>query len=192
MLLQPLAGRDDPLELKLIPVAQGAKQQETPTEVDQFDEELSNEFIARDVETLLPDPLEQPAPEIDWYGAMHDVVASNDPFATPSMHPEFDELRRIAKIQFRKSEAPEEKEIWENVEKDQMGRTILRAADCYRVLDDPRVTNRWYQENFGQYMVYCDRAFRGPKELPFVADIVERYSYLQRHEEKAERDIIDN
>lgn len=189
---QPTAESNDPLELKLIPVEQKVKQEEIAIELEQLADELSTESLAVDIETLLPDPLEQPVPEIDWYGAMHDIVEINDPFAVPSMHPEFDELRRIAKIQFRKSEAPEKKEIWENVEKDQMGRTILRAGDCYRVLDDQRVTNRWYQENFGQYIVYCDRYFDGPKELPFVAEIVERYSYLQRHEDMAESSILDN
>ena len=179
MLWQPTAGTNDPLELKLIPVTQKEKQEDIATEVEQFAEELSKELPADETETLLPDPLEQPAPEIDWYGAMHDIVENNDPFAAPSMHAEFDELRRIAKIQFRKSAAPEKKEIWDNVEKDMLGRTLLRAGDCYRVLDDPSVSNQWLQETFGQYMVYCEHYIDGPKELPFVAEIVERYSYLQ-------------
>ena len=47
------------------------------------------------------------------------------------------------------------------------------------VLEDPRVTNRWAQENFGQYFVYCETQKAAPKNLPFVAQIVERHDYLQ-------------
>ena len=97
------------------------------------------------------------------------------------MHPEFDERRRVARIRFRKSAAPVKKEIWDNVEKDQMGRTILRAGDCYRVLDDPSAANQWLQDNFTQYMFFCSSAGKTiPKELPFVAEIRERYVYLQQ------------
>ena len=61
-----------------------------------------------------------------------------------------------------------------------MGKTILRAGDCYRVLDDPSVANQWLQENFTQYMTFCSNGKSIPKELPFVAEVVERYAYLQQ------------
>ena len=62
-----------------------------------------------------------------------------------------------------------------------MGRTILRAGDCYRVLDDPSAANQWLQDNFTQYMFFCSSAGKTiPKELPFVADIRERYVHLQQ------------
>ena len=90
------------------------------------------------------------------------------------IHPaEFRSHRRLAY-------APVKKEIWDNVEKDQMGRTILRAGDCFRVLDDPSVANQWLQENFTQYMIFCSNGKTIPKALPFVAEVVERYAYLQQ------------
>jgi hypothetical protein len=184
---------DSALEVRLVPLAQDVSPkdqliEELPTAVT---EQLANKLPAEsktgaDVETLLPDPLQQDAPPVDWYAIMQDVVQSDDLFATPSMHPDQDERRRIARIQFRKSAAPPDKKIWDNVEKDQQGRTILRAGDCYRVLDDTRATNQWYQENFGQYFIYCDGGKSPPKKLPFVAEVVERRSYLQTGADKVD------
>ena len=153
------------------------------TLTEQLAEDLSAEPQADvDIES---DPSERTTPAVDWYAVMQKAVRSDKLYEIRTMHPEFDEQRRVARLRFRKSEAPVEKPIWENVEKDQTGRTILRAGDCYRVLDDPRVTNRWAQETFGQYMIYCDGGKSGPKELPFVEKIVERYAYL-RHSNGAE------
>ena len=111
---------------------------------------------------------------------MQKVIKNDSLFVTPTMHPELDEQRRVARILFRKSNTPVKKEIWDNVEKDQMGRTILRAGDCHRVLEDPSAANQWLHENFTQYMIFCSNGKTIPKELPFVADIVERYAYLQQ------------
>jgi hypothetical protein len=123
----------------------------------------------------------KPSPHVDWYAALDRAAIESVEQAgkSPSMSPQFDELRLVARERYRKSEAPVKKPIWENVEKDQMGRTILRAGDCYRVLDDPSVANRWAQEHFTQYILFCGSGKQLPKELPFVADIVARYAYLQ-------------
>lgn len=181
---------DEPIQLQLIQQANDELPEdpvisEPPAEAlaEQLTEDLPTESLADvDIESAPP---EQPTPSVDWYAVLQEAVRSDKLYETRTMHPEFDEQRRIARLRFRKSEAPVEKPIWENVEKDQTGRTILRAGDCYRVLDDPRVTNRWAQETFGQYMIYCDGGKSGPKELPFVEKIVERYAYL-RHSNGAE------
>lgn len=98
-----------------------------------------------------------------------------------SVNPGFEKARREAAVRFRASVAPEKRHIWDNVEKDQLGRTILRDGNCFRVLDDPNATNRWAFENFDQYIVYCDFVFGGGKgkELPWVEIIRERYPYLR-------------
>jgi hypothetical protein len=130
-------------------------------------------------------PSNESAPEVsfEWYAMLDAVVEQFNAKADtpPSLSPRFDELRRVAKIRFAPVADFGPKPIWENVETDQMGRTILRFGDCYRVLEDWRVTNRWAQENFGQYIVYCDPSSSSPKELPFVAQIIERYDYLHDH-----------
>ena len=145
-------------------------------------EELPSESQSEgDVEPLMPEFHDDSAATADWHAILQDVVKSDSLFAAPTMHPEFDERRRVARIRFRKSAAPVRKEIWDNVEKDQMGRNILHAGDCYRVLDDPSAANQWLQDNFTQYMFFCSTAGKTiPKELPFVAEIRERYVHLQQ------------
>lgn len=71
------------------------------------------------------------------------------------------------------------KPIWENVELDTLGRTVLRSGDCIKVLDDPNVGSREVFEKFGQYTVQCTYQGRYPRELPWVGDIRERYEYLR-------------
>ena len=73
------------------------------------------------------------------------------------------------------------KRIWDNVEKDIYGRTILRSGNCYRVLDDPRATNRWAFETFEQFLVFCDPVAKGPKKLPWVETIREMYGMDEQH-----------
>jgi len=98
-----------------------------------------------------------------------------------SVNPPFEKARREAAVRFRASIAPGERHIWDNVEKDQLGRTILRDGNCFRVLDDPNIANQWAFETFDQYIVYCDFVFGKPKgeELPWVELIRERYPYLR-------------
>ncbi len=71
------------------------------------------------------------------------------------------------------------KPIWENVELDTLGRTVLRSGNCFKVLDDPNVGSRENFEKFGQYMVQCIYQGRYPRELPWVDDIRQRYEYLR-------------
>jgi hypothetical protein len=100
-----------------------------------------------------------------------------------SINPAFDKLRREAAVRFRASLAPGAVHAWDKVEKDQLGRTILRLGDgsCFRVMDDPSGVNRWAFETFDQHIVYCDFYFGGKKgkELPWVEIIRERYPYLR-------------
>ena len=128
-------------------------------------------------------PSDQAVPEVsvEWYAVLDAVIEDISDVADtpPSLSPGLDELRRLAKIHYAPVADFGPRPIWENVEEDQMGRTILRFGDCYRVLDDWRATNRWAQENFGQYFVYCESHEAIPKELPFVAQIVDRYEYLR-------------
>ena len=103
---------------------------------------------------------------------------------TYSLNPQLDEKRRAAAVRFRPSRAPEKKEIWDNVEKDQFGRTLLWHENCYRVLDDPSAVNRDIYEMFTQYMVFCINA----KEWPIEFDrIDERYAYLAELDQSPSR-----
>ena len=74
------------------------------------------------------------------------------------------------------------KPIWENVEVDTLGRTVLRDGDCYKVLDDPNVGSREAFERYGQYMAVCVYQGRYPRELPWVEEIRQRYEYLRKPE----------
>lgn len=117
----------------------------------------------------------------DWEAAKTVAVLSAvDAIEEPDrVNPDFDQQRAAAAIKFRASAAPVKKEIWENVEKDQLGRTLLRKGDCYRVLDDPSAVNRWAFENFGQYITYCTNRKYVGKDLEWVADIHQRFAYLR-------------
>jgi len=122
------------------------------------------------------EPDAEPAP--DWAALAVDSVqhAIDTKVKTYSVNPPFDERRRVAAVVFRPSEAPVKRPIWENVEKDVMGRTLLRYKNCYRVLDDPRVTNRWAFETFDQYITFCDGS--GEEYLIEIDEIADRYAYL--------------
>jgi hypothetical protein len=177
----------DPIELQLVPAAKDDLPEEPVMDespkaepVEKIaDNSLSTSEPEVVIDSSLNDPPALSAPAVDLHAAMQKVIKSDNLFVTPTMHPELDEQRRVARIRFRKSNAPVKKEIWDNVEKDQMGRTILRAGDCHRVLDDPSVANQWLHENFTQYMIFCSNGKTSPKALPFVAEIVERYAYLK-------------
>ena len=68
--------------------------------------------------------------------------------------------------------------IWENTEKDQVGRTLLWHGDCFRVIYDPNVVNQFVFENFSQFIVFCQYQKRLPQQLPWVPEVVARYDYL--------------
>jgi len=129
----------------------------------------------------------------DWEAAKMDAVrdAVDDMEETVSANPGFDEQRAAAAARFRASEAPVRKEIWENVEKDELGRTLLRKGDCYRVLDDPSAVNRWAFENFGQYITYCTGRKYVGKDLEWVKEIHQRFAYLRNRIENR-GDFPDN
>lgn len=71
------------------------------------------------------------------------------------------------------------KPIWENVEVDTLGRSVLRSGDCFKVLDDPNVGSREAFEMFGQFIAQCTWQGRYPKNLPWVDDVLDRHAYLR-------------
>jgi len=129
------------------------------------------------------------APEVDdWHEfgtkIVKEIIAN--PQKQYSVNPPFDEKRRVAAIKFRPSDAPVKRQIWDNVEKDQFGRTILRNGNRYQILDDPSVVNRDIFEKYEQHMVYFTIPFgkAAPKELPWANEIREQYAYLRLREEQ--------
>lgn len=100
-----------------------------------------------------------------------------------SMHPEFEELRRIARERYAPPQTGKPPPIWENVEPDIYGRTLLWLNDyCYKVLEDTNVGNRYAFETFERHMTFCAITLgKGPggKNLPWVEEIVARYPYLR-------------
>lgn len=47
------------------------------------------------------------------------------------------------------------------------------------MLDDPNVTREYQFREFDQYLVTCSHYQREPRELPWVAEVRERYPYLR-------------
>lgn len=116
----------------------------------------------------------------DWYAEMESAVEETIAAANhvDSMHAEFDEKRRQAAINFPASRAVVKKPIWENVETDQMGRTVLVSGDCYRVLEDWRVTQYDYHRDFGQYITHCTANTEKIMDVDWVEEIRDDYAYL--------------
>lgn len=112
----------------------------------------------------------------DWYALIPEAarLAAAEPPQVYSVNPGFDEKRRQAAEKFSRGAAPVKRPIWENLEKDTMGRTLLRSGDCYRVIDDPNVGNRDAFLTFGQFMVSCERPSERPRELPWVSELRDR------------------
>ena len=94
-------------------------------------------------------------------------------------NPDVAETRRRLSERYQPRTRPLPKPTWENIEKDTLGRSVLRSGDCFKVLDDPNVGSRDAFEAFGQFMLQCTLQRRNPKSLPWVADIVQRYEYLR-------------
>lgn len=120
---------------------------------------------------------------IDWYSLIPEAAkAAID--ARPreyAVNPGFDEKRRHAAAQFAPSRAPVERPIWENVEKDTMGRSVLRSGDCYRVLDDPNVGSREVFLTFGQFIATCTYSPDPPRLLPWVSELKNRRAGQARY-----------
>ena len=112
----------------------------------------------------------------DWYAQIREAAsaAAADQPKVYSINPGFDARRQYAAEHFAPSTAPVERPIGENVEKDTMGRTLLRSGNCYRVLDDPNVGNRDAFQIFGQFMTTCERPSGKPQLLPWVSEIQDR------------------
>ncbi len=129
------------------------------------------------------DVVESPRLPKSWYAEIPDAVARalDDAAYEHAVNPAFEEKRRLAREKFAPSKAPREVPIWENVEKDALGRSVLWAGDCYRVLDDPNVGSREAFETFGQYMVTCLASSDAPKELPWVKEIQSRRASQARY-----------
>lgn len=123
----------------------------------------------------------------DWYAQIPEAAstAAADQPEVYSINPGFDARRQYAAEHFAPSAAPVERPIWENVEKDTMGRTLLRSGDCYRVLDDPNVGNRDAFLIFGQFMTTCERPSDTPQLLPWVSEIQDRRANRARYGRQA-------
>ncbi len=125
-----------------------------------------------------PNPMEstEPRERTDWYAQIPDAVSAyQDSLPREySINPGMDERRRVAAEKFYPSRAPEKRPIWENVEKDSLGRTILVSGDCHRVIDDPNVGSRDKFLIFDQFLVFCSKGNRSPQELGFVKEIRNR------------------
>jgi len=154
-------------------------------EVEETPVEPPSEQAAKEAAPVAPDagavaPREAETVEdrvsTDWYALIPEAAraAIAERPREYSINPGFDAKRQYAAEQFVRSTAPVERPIWENVEKDTMGRTLLRSGDCYKVLDDPNVGNRDAFLIFGQFMVSCARPSERPRELPWVSEIQDR------------------
>jgi hypothetical protein len=112
----------------------------------------------------------------DWYALIPEAARAATPEQPQAyaVNPGFDAKRQHAAQKFARSAAPVKRPIWENVEKDNMGRTLLRSGDCYKVLDDPNVGNRDAFLIFGQFMVTCERPSERPRLLPWVSELQDR------------------
>jgi len=151
------------------------------------EEQLPSAVVPDTVTETLPadaDSAGEDAP-VDWEvereEAIREVLDAAAREQGYSVNPPFERAREEAAVRFRASVAPEERHVWDNVEKDQLGRTILRDGNCFRVLNDPSAANRWAFENFDQFIVYCDFVFgrNEGRNLPWVDVIRERYPYLR-------------
>lgn len=119
--------------------------------------------------------------QIDWQASLERASARTveEHAEAVSLHPEFDELRRIAATRYAEPRTGKPPPVWENVEDDIYGRTILRSGNCYRVLDDRNVGNRYAFETFEQHLVFCEWTRAPPQEFPWIEAIVARYAYLR-------------
>ncbi|MDX1517462.1 MAG: hypothetical protein R3288_11515 [Woeseiaceae bacterium] len=123
----------------------------------------------------------QPVPARDWdsvtEAAVSDYVDGLE--APPSPNPVLDAKRRAFGDRYQPPTIERPKPIWENAEPDQLGRTVLRSGDCYRVLADPNVGSQDKFHMFDKHLFMCTFQKRLPQELPWVAEIRERYHYLK-------------
>ena len=108
---------------------------------------------------------------VDWYVELERVAAevNAEAAAEPqSMHPEFDELRRIAALRYSKPLTNEPSTTWQE-------------ENSYTIRD-PGLVNRHAFGTFEGGMIQFTIPFGRPrpKNLPWVATIRARYDYLDR------------
>ncbi|MCH9695592.1 MAG: hypothetical protein K0U72_13850 [Gammaproteobacteria bacterium] len=137
--------------------------------------------------TEFPENIEEllvvPEPSVDWYAAI--PAAIDDVRVAPEEVAVFNralaEKRRAAAQQFAPIPRHEPVPVWENVEKDMTGRSILRHGDCQRVINDPNVGSREAFETFGQYIVTCAHYKKPPQKLAWVDEVNARRAGLSRY-----------
>lgn len=122
-----------------------------------------------------------PAPTNDWEAVSQAAISDHlDALAAPpSPNPVLDAKRRAFGDRYQPPTREPPRPIWENAEPDQLGRTVLRSGDCYRVIADPNVGSQDKFHMFDKHIVMCTFYRRLPQELPWVAEIRERYHYLK-------------
>lgn len=158
-----------------------AAEQSDPTPVDEPQVEDPPAELDEVATPASAEARDDPDREIDWQASLERASAETvEAHSAPdSLHPAFDELRRIAAVKYAPPRTGKPPPIWENVEKDIYGRTLLRHGDCFRVLDDMNVGNRYAFETFERHVVFCEWRGEGRQKFPWVETIVARHAYLR-------------
>lgn len=156
---------------------------ESPFVEDTVVEEPLPETAAPPAADTVPPVTTEAQTPTDWYAQIPEAVEAYEAARPREYHvnPAFEERRRQAAEQFYPSRAPVERPIWENVEKDSLGRTILVSGNCHRVIDDPNVGSRDKFLTFDQFFVFCSNPKRKPQKLGFVDEIKNRRAGQARY-----------
>ena len=120
--------------------------------------------------------MSEPGRSTDWYARIPDAVEAYEASKPReySINPGMDERRRVAAEKYYRSRAPAQQQTSDNVERDNLGRTILVIGGCHRVIDDPNVGSRDMFLTFGQFLVFCSNRNGEPQELGFVKELRNR------------------
>ncbi len=132
--------------------------------------------------TMGGEALQETRTDTDWDALRDEVLQEYLDRQTETygyFNPDLAEKRSRLAERYQPGTHEKPKPIWENVELDTLGRTVLRSGNCFKVLDDPNVGSREVFEKFGQFIVQCIYQGRYPRELPWVEDIRQRYEYLR-------------
>ncbi len=123
-----------------------------------------------------PVEAETPAVPVDWYALAAEVAAEMNAQEVPtySVNPGYEKRRQAAIAWNDGVPQTRKRQIWDNTEIDQTGRTLLVSGDCHRVLDDPNVTRYEWQKEFFQYIVTCTKTTNSESRRKFQA-ILDRY-----------------
>ena len=144
--------------------------------------EEPSEVTQESVPMMRRDALKENSPNVEWDAARDRAVKEyidSQAETYDYFHPELAEKRRTLSERYQPRTRPLPKPIWENVEIDTLGRTILRSGNCFKVLDDPNVGSREAFELFGQHMVQCTFVPTIYRPLPWVDDVRQRHGYLR-------------